>query len=142
MGKDKKGFSIWKLLFTLVFLVLAILWIIYTIAYFGWSTNVSNVWNAIENWPVISTINQYINDQMKGLTGIRVVGVQMLLISVAILLVYGAIFFPIKKLPILGSILKMMTAIIPTVATVVFIIACIFIWGNIDLGKFQNLVSK
>lgn len=135
MGKDKsKGLSIWKLLFTLVFLVLAILWIIYTVAYFGWWTN---GWDTVENWPVISTINDYINNHINQASGIRAVGVQMLLISVAILLIYGTIFFPIKKLPILGSILRMMTTIIPTVATVVFIIACIFIWGNIDLNHLK-----
>lgn len=140
MGKDKgKGFSFWKLIFTLVFLVLAALWIIYTIFYFGWWTS---GWDFVKNWPVINTINDYINSQMQGTTGIRIIGVQMLLISVAILLVYGTIFFPIKKLPILGSILKMMTTIIPTVATVVFIIACVFIWGNIDLGRFQNLIPS
>lgn len=132
MGKDgKKGFSIWKLLFTLVFLLLSILWIVYTVFYFGWW---SSGWDFVKSWPIISSVDQYLSSYNAATAGVKRIGIQMLLISVAVLLVYGTIFFPIKKIPILGGLLKTMTAIIPSAATIVFVIACIFIWGNVDLN--------
>ncbi|MBD5445927.1 MAG: hypothetical protein HDR31_01265 [Mycoplasma sp.] len=129
--EGKKGFSIWKLLFTLVFLALSILWVLYTVCYFGlWTLG----WDFVKDWPLVSSINSYLKEFNDAAAGIKKIGFEMFLVSISILLIYSALFFPIKKIPILGSLLKTITAIIPSVATVVLIIACIFIWGNLDLN--------
>lgn len=134
MGKKdsgRKGFPIWKWLFVIIFLLLSILWVLYTIFYFGmWSDG----WEWVLQIPGMQAINEYITSFVNGQGGLKKIGFEMFLISIAVLLVYTTIFFPIKKIPLFGGLLKTLTGIIPALATLVLIIGCIFIWGNIDLS--------
>lgn len=140
--------KIFKILFSIVFLVVAILWILYTISYFGYFTE---GWEGLQNIKPIAelnnTISRWLNENIHN-SGTKSLGFKLLLIGGSVLFLYTAIAFPIKMIPFIGTIFKYITFIIPGLSVLMIIGGLILMFANINLNLpeihipgIQSLVS-
>lgn len=131
--------KLFKILFSLLFMVLAVLWIMYTVSFFGLYTK---GWETLTQLGPIATLNTWIQQYIvsKGDTSSSAYfGLKLFLAGGAILLGYTAIFFPIKKIPFFGSLIKTLTFIIPTIGTLCLIIGALLLWGNVSVPSFPGM---
>lgn len=123
---------IFKLIFTLFFLALAILWILYTISFFG---IYHGGWEWVQKIPGVSWLNNQIEKWINSVPTdekVRVIGLQMFLAGGAILLAYTALYFPLKKIPFFGQLIKFLTCIIPTISALALIIGAVLLFGDLN----------
>ena len=127
--------KLFKILFSIFFLVLTVLWILFTINFFGWR---DGNWEWIEKIPGISSLNQKLNDFVDN-RFLRLAGLKMLLIGGSITLGYTTVFYPIKKIPILGKLIKILTFLIPIAGGLLIVIGVILLALNINNGSTQSV---
>ncbi|WPL39124.1 hypothetical protein [Malacoplasma iowae] len=131
--------KLFKILFSLLFLVLAVLWIMYTISFFGLYTK---GWETLTQLGPIAKLNTWIQEYIVSrgnASSTAYFGLKLFLAGGAVLLGYTAIFFPLKKIPFFGSLIKTLTFIIPTIGTLCLIIGAILLWGNISVPSIPGL---
>lgn len=128
--------KIFKILFTIVFFIFAALWILFTISYFGLY---DKGWEWVKQIPIINTLSEKINNFLKQFEnqGTRLMGLKMLLAGGSILLGYTALFYPLKLIPFIGQLLKFLTFIIPSLASIVVILGLVFMF--VDLSSIPWL---
>lgn len=123
---------IFKLIFTLFFLVLAVLWILYTISFFG---IYHGGWEWVQKIPGISWLNEQIEKWINSVPSdekVRVIGLQMFLGGGAVLLGYTALYFPLKFIPFFGQLIKFLTCIIPTIAGLALIVGAVLLFSDLS----------
>lgn len=125
----KKKFSWFKLIFSLFFLVVTILFTLFTVSFIGvykdgweWAQKIPGV-SALDNWLTGYIANLTEHDKI-----IKQAGIYSFLIGLDVFLVYTTLFYPIKKIPILGKFLRWITGIIPGLAIIATIIGAVLLW--------------
>lgn len=129
--KEKKGFSfmsLFKLIFSLSFLVVTILWTLYVISFIGFY---NQGWDWASSIPGITDINNMLQDFVASNKNetLKMGGVASMFVGVDIVLVYTTVFYPIQKIPFIGKLLRWITGIIPTLGVILIIIGAILIWA-------------
>ena len=130
--------KLFKILFSLFFLVLAVLWIMYTISFFGLYTK---GWDTLTQLGPIAKLNAWIQEYIVSrgnASSTAYFGLKLFLSGGAVLLGYTAIFFPIKKIPFFGSLIKTLTFIVPTIGSLCLIIGAFLLWGNVSVPSFPG----
>lgn len=123
---------IFKLVFTLIFFILAALWILYTISFFGLY---HGGWEWVQRIPGVSQLNQYIEKWINSVSSdekVRVIGLQMFLAGGAVLLGYTALYFPLKHIPFFGQLVKFLTFIVPTISALALIIGAVLLFSDLS----------
>ncbi len=127
--RKKKGtfMKLFKLIFSLFFLIVTIIWTLFTISFIGLN---SEGWEWAQNLPGVPELNKWLtefiashgNDTMKRW------GLYAFMVGIDVVLVYTTIFYPIQKIPFLGKMLKWITGIIPTLGAIAIIAGVILLW--------------
>lgn len=121
--------KIFKILFTIAFFIFAALWILFTIAYFGWY---NKGWEWVTKIPLMNTLSEKITAFIKSVeesdAKMKYIGLQMVMIGGAILLGYTALYYPLKLIPFLGQLIKFLTFIIPSLAGLLVILGVVFMF--------------
>lgn len=128
-GKKGGGFMrIFKLMFSILFLLITILWVLFTVSFIG---VYNDGWEWATQIPFISELNSWLTNFINshGNGALKQNGIYMILIGGAILLSYVTIFYPIQKIPFFGKLLKWLTGIIPAISGLSIIIGIILVWA-------------
>lgn len=127
--RKKSKFSFFKIIFTLLFLALTILWTLYTVSFIG---IFKDGWEAALKLPYMEQINawieQYITASAQN-SQLKYAGVVLFVVGIDAILVYTTIFYPIQLIPFIGKLLKWLTGIIPTLSAIAIIIGAVIIWA-------------
>ena len=134
-GEKKRGgflSFIFKLLFSAVFIILWLLVMLFTISYFGYTSNytdgaVATGWEWAQKIPYVTQLYQdMINKSAEGTASWA--GIALILVGLDVVLLYFGIMFIIQKIPLIGRIIKWLTGIIPTLSIIAIIIGFVLIF--------------
>ncbi|BAC44035.1 predicted integral membrane protein [Malacoplasma penetrans HF-2] len=127
-GEKKGGFLsfIFKLVFCLLFIALGLLTTLFTVTYIGYNNHiVEGGWEWAAKIPFVTDIYTWIAAQ--GNTTIASTGVTLILVGLDVSLLYFGIMFIIKKIPLIGRIIRWLTGIIPTLGIIAIVIGVVLV---------------
>ncbi|MDE5545044.1 MAG: hypothetical protein K2I76_00325 [Malacoplasma sp.] len=125
---------IFQLIFTLVFLVITIIVTLITISYLGVQTNggIDHArqvgWEWATKIPGVQDLSNYINNAGSQ-SSLKNIGAIVFLFGLDVFCIYFTIMFVIKKIPIIGKIIKWLTGIIPGISVLAIIIGAVILWA-------------
>ncbi|MDE5949263.1 MAG: hypothetical protein K2J02_02950 [Malacoplasma sp.] len=125
---------IFQLIFTLVFLVITIIVTLITISYLGVETSggIDQARQAGWEWatkiPGVLELSSYIGDAGSK-SFLKNIGAIVFLVGLDVFCIYFTIMFIIKKIPIIGRIIKWLTGIIPGISVLAIIIGAVILWA-------------
>lgn len=125
--KKRSGFGFFKILFSLIFLIITILWTLFVVSFIG---VYSEGWEWAQNIPGVSALNNWLTTWIASHAnnGLKVAGMYAFLIGIDVVLVYTTLFYPIQKIPFFGKLLRWITGIIPALGTLAIIIGVVLVW--------------
>lgn len=131
MKKKKKSLKIFfKIIFSLIFLCFSLIWIYFSFLFIKGIDSAFKFNLAIHDYvlEIIKTLIHYF--KLKGDTSfLKKIGNYSFILGTSVLLVYSSVFFLIQKIPIIGKLLRIITAIIPTISGLSVISGAILIWA-------------
>ena len=123
-----------KTLFSLAFLALTVIVTLFTVSYIGIKTSggghaaLETSWKWAAKIPYV--VDLYDMIQNKGSKGVASnIGAMMFLVGLDVLFIYLTIMFPIKRIPIIGSIIKWLTGIIPSLSVIVAVVGGVLLFA-------------
>lgn len=134
-SKSKGGIFrfIFKMLFSLAFLALTIIVTLFTISYLGIKTSggadvaVNTGWEWATKIPYVTDLYTLIHNKGSKST-LSNIGAMMFLVGLDVLFIYLTIMFPIKRIPLIGTLIKWLTGIIPSLSVFVAIVGGILLF--------------
>lgn len=136
--KEKSGnfflSFLFQLIFTLVFLVITIIVTLITISYLGVETSGGLDqarqfgWEWATKIPGVESLSNYIANAGSK-SSLKNIGAIVFLVGLDVFCIYFTIMFIIKKIPIIGKIIKWLTGIIPGISVLAIIIGAIVLWA-------------
>ena len=125
---------LFQLIFSLVFLVITIIVTLITISYLGVQTSggVDQArqlgWEWATKIPGVESLSNYISTkgQQSFLSNI---GAIVFLVGADVFCIYFTLMFLIRKIPLIGRIIKWLTGIIPGISVLGIVIGAILLWA-------------